>query len=423
MIEPGKRIAVIGCGVAGLTAAWLLARKHEVHCFERNDYAGGHTRTLTIPDGADSGLQVDTGFIVMNHRNYPLFTRVLEQLGVELQDSTMSFSYLDERTGYAYSGEGFGTIFPEAGYFLKPTHWQMLLDIKRFGKVGYEDLQSGYVKGKALGEYLDSRNFCQAFKDQYMYPMGAAIWSSPLSDMADFPAEPYLHFFENHGLLRLHNRPMWRVVKGGSKMYVTRMLADFKNQPQLSSPPASIQRENGQVRLKFTDREDALFDHVIIGAHADEALKLLGDPSAEEQRLLGAWRYQDNEVVLHTDDSILPKHRKLWSAWNFTREPENVDNSPVSVSYYMNLLQGFKASRSYLVTLNRRGTIPEESIINRTRLTHPYYNKEAMATQPQLGQLNGERNTWFCGSYFGYGFHEDAVRSAVNVAKGFGIEL
>ena len=418
-----QKIAVVGCGVAGLTAAWLIGRKHDVHLFEKNDYAGGHTRTLKVPEGADAGTSVDTGFIVMNHRNYPCFTEVLEQLGVAVEDSSMTFSFYDQQTDYGYAGNSLKTLFPSTSYYYKPKHLSFVLDLLRFSRIGYRDLNSGYLKGKSLGKYCKERRFGHAFLNNYLYPMGAAIWSSPIEEVHGFPAQPYLHFLENHGLLRLTNRPQWKFVKGGSRTYVEEMLKQLDHAPRLSSTLAGIRRHDTGVTL-FTHKGDSLeFDHVVIGTHADEALKLLIDPSEKEEKLLSPWRYQQNEVVLHTSPTHLPPDRKLWASWNFTREQGQLDERPVSVSYYMNRLQNLQTKNNYIVTLNPGVEIPEESVVNRTTLTHPLYSFESMDTQDKLRANNGSQNTWFCGSYFGYGFHEDAVRSAVEVAQGFGIEL
>jgi uncharacterized protein len=418
-----KRIAVVGCGVAGLTAAWLLQRKHEVHLFEKNDYAGGHTRTLKVPEGPDSGTPVDTGFIVMNHRNYPNFTEVLKQLDVALEDSSMTFSFYDNATDYGYSGNSIGSLFPKLSYLFKPKHLAFVRDLYRFAKIGYRDLNSGFLAGKTLGDYCNERGFGGAFLQNYLYPMGAAIWSSPIAEMRAFPAQPYLHFLENHGLLRLTNRPQWRVVKGGSRTYVRAMLKTFQHEPQLNAAPQHISRSEDGVTLHMPDGQNLQFDHVVIGAHADEAFKLLSDPSAEETNNLSPWRYQPNEVVLHTDIAQLPPGKSLWASWNFVREAGDAETRPVAVSYYMNRLQNLRTEHDYIVTLNPSQPIAEETVINRTTLTHPLYSFESMATQPRLREMNGQHNTWFCGSYFGYGFHEDAVASAVDVAKGFGIEL
>lgn len=417
------KIAVVGCGVSGLTAAWLLSREHTVHLYEKNDYAGGHTRTLTVPDGPDAGTPVDTGFIVMNHRNYPLFSRVLELLEVELADSSMTFSFYDQETGYGYAGNGIGSLFPSLSYCFNPRHLGFIKDLWRFARIGYRDLQSGFLEGKTLGQYFAERSFGDAFLQNYLYPMGAAIWSSPVETMQGFPAQPYLHFLENHGLLRLTNRPQWRYVKGGSRTYVAALLRQFEHPPNLGAAPAGIRRQAGRVELITQTGTALAYDHVVIGTHADEALKLLIDPSETEQALLGPWRYQPNDVVLHTSPTHLPPARKLWASWNFMREPGQSAQRPVSVSYHMNRLQNLQTEHDYIVTLNPGVAIPESSLLNRTTLTHPLYSFESMATQPGLRANNGAQNTWFCGSYFGYGFHEDAVRSAVELAQGFGIEL
>ena len=417
------RVAVVGCGVAGLTAAWLLQRKHEVHLFEKNDYMGGHTRTLEVPQRDGSFLPVDTGFIVMNHRNYPNFTKVLKQLNVELADSSMTFSFYDSVSKYGYSGNSLGTLFPSIDYFFRSGHLRLVCNLMRFAKVGYRDLQSGFLEGKTLGEYCAERQFSDSFLNHYLYPMGAAIWSSPISEMHAFPAKPYLHFLENHGLLRLTNRPQWKYVKGGSNTYVKAMLKVFKHPYNLNAAPASIQRTPEGVRLHMRTGATLEFDHVIIGAHADEALKLLADPSTAERQNLGSWRYQPNTVTLHTDSSQLPPKQKLWSSWNFVRESASNDERPVSVSYYMNRLQNLQTDCDYIVTLNNTRPIPDSYIVNTTTLTHPLYSFESMATQDRLRHMNGQQNTWFCGSYFGYGFHEDAVCSAIEVAQKFGITL
>tara|TARA_R100000027_G_scaffold958_1_gene1100 strand:- start:10367 stop:11656 length:1290 start_codon:yes stop_codon:yes gene_type:complete len=418
-----QRIAVIGAGVAGLTAAWLLQRKHDVTIFEKNDYVGGHTRTLRVPNGPDKGTPVDTGFIVMNHRNYPLFTKVLEQLKVRLCDSSMTFSYYDHAHRYGYSGNSLTSLFPRFRDYVSPRHLRLIRDLWRFAKIGYSDLQSGYLDGRTLGEYFQDRSFSHEFLNNYVYPMGSAIWSSPIAQMHRFPAEPYLHFLENHGLLRLTNRPTWKYVEGGSRSYVDTMLKQFNNAPRLCSAPKGIERRNGKVHLHTEDGQVESYDHVVIGAHADEALKLLLDPSDAEKCLLGAWTYQPNTVILHTDTTQLPPAAKLWSSWNFVRQPGDQSDRPVSVSYLMNRLQNLQTQEQYIVTLNPSSPIDPATVINRTTLTHPLYSFASMKTQSPLRQLNGERNTWFCGSYFGYGFHEDAVRSAVDVASAFQIEL
>jgi predicted NAD/FAD-binding protein len=410
-------VAVIGAGVAGLTAAWKLQHACNVTLFEKNDYIGGHTRTLTVPDGPDGGTAVDTGYIVMNHRNYPHFSALLREWEVELEDSDMSFSYHDVTSGYAYAGTTLRGIFPSWRHLVSPPHWTLLRELRRFGAVGTRALQDGTAKTQSLGDFLEVHAFSPVFRDRYLFAMGAAIWSSPPESLADFPAEPYLHFFQNHGLLTLKNRPQWRVVRGGSQTYVRKALKRLNADVRVGETPDKVFRTPEKVDLVFSDGRKMTFDHVVIGAHADEALQLLGDPDAEESRLLGAWTYQPNEVVLHTWEDVMPVPRPCWASWNFAREIGFDANKPVSVTYWMNRLQNLKTYRHYFVTLNRLGDIPEEHVINRTVLHHPQYTRAAMDSQAPLREHNGARNTWLVGSYFGFGFHEDAVKSAVDMSE------
>lgn len=418
-----QRIAVIGSGVAGSTAAWLLSRRHEVHLFEKNETLGGHTRTLTIGEGPDAGTPVDTGYIVMNHRNYPHFTEVLRQLKVELANSTMSFSYYDRANHYGYCGKGIRGLFPNPAYLAKPRHLALLRDLWRFARIGYADLQSGFLEGKTLHQYCLERNFSESFRERYLYPMGAAIWSSPVAQLRKFPAQPYLHFLENHGLLRLHNRPQWKYIPGGSRTYIERMREALPHPPQTNAPVQRIARnQQNSVSLLLADGSRHEFDQAVIATHADQALALLQNPTPEETRCLSPWRYQDNTVTLHTDPTQLPKNKKLWSAWNFVRSPGDQDTRPVAVTYHMNQLQHIPSDTPYLVTLNQDNFINPDTIINATTLAHPLYDFDSLATQPGLATMNGKDRLWFCGSYFGYGFHEDAVRSAIEVASQLGIE-
>lgn len=407
-------VAVVGAGVAGLTAAWELRNAARVAVYEKNDYIGGHTRTLAVPDGPDAGTPVDTGFIVMNHRNYPHFTRLLAEWEVELEDSDMSFSYHDQTSGYAYAGTTFRGVFPTAGHFFSASHWKLLRELRRFGLTGSLTLEDGSAASESLGVFLDRHHFSELFRERYLFAMGAAIWSSPPESLADFPAEPYLNFFKNHGLLTLKDRPQWRVVSGGSHSYVRAALARLKADVHTGETPEKIFRSPEGVDLCFSDGRKKRFDHVVIGAHADQALKLLGDPDEDEKRLLGAWTYQPNQVALHGWEGVMPEPRPCWASWNFAREPGFDASRPVSVSYWMNRLQNLKTARNYFVTLNRVGDLPDERVIDRAVLHHPQYDLAAMNTQRPLSDRNGARNTWLVGSYFGYGFHEDAVRSAVD---------
>jgi predicted NAD/FAD-binding protein len=417
-----RRVAVVGAGVAGLTTAWLLAPNHAVTLFDREARAGGHTNTVTIPDGPDAGTPVDTGFIVMNHRNYPRFSRLLERLGVELQDSDMSFSFHCERTRFHYAGNGFDGLFAQRRHLASPSFWTMLAGMARFNAVARRDLAAGSLASVTLAEYARERRVSDAVSSRYLLPMGSAIWSAPMDEIGRFPAEAFLRFFENHGLLGFRGQPQWRTVKGGSHTYVRAMLASLTGTLRLSDEVRGVRRPGRGVEVVLQDRTER-FDDVVIATHADEALRLLVDPSPEERRLLGAWRYSENRTVLHTDISVLPPRRRAWSAWNFAREAGANGASPVSVTYHMNRLQRLRVERDYCVTLNRRGPIAPGSVLREMTYTHPLYTFDSLATQPGLRRLNGTNGTWYCGSYFGWGFHEDAVRSGAEVALAFGAEL
>jgi len=416
------RLAVIGCGVAGLTAAHLLQRRYDVTVFERNDYPGGHTHTIVLPDGPDAGTPVDTGFIVCNNQTYPLFHRLLDQLGVPLRDSVMSFSYHDEDTGFHYSGGDLNGLFAQRRNLFRPAFWRLLFEIRRFCRGGGAALAVEAVPSVTIGEYLRQGRYSREFLDWYLVPMMAAIWSAPPAETTAFPAAALLRFFRNHGLLSLRDRPTWQTVVGGSHAYVQAFVKQFCGTLRLSCPVRAVRRTERGAMVAATCGE-AEFDKVIIAAHADEALTLLADPSPEERRLLGPWRYQNNRVVLHSDPIVLPPTPRAWASWNYAREPAADPTLPVSVSYYMNRLQGFQTQRHYCVSLNRHRPVASTSIVRELEYAHPIYTFASMGTQGELASLQGVRQTYFCGSYFGYGFHEDAVRSGAAVGRLLGVDL
>jgi len=417
---PGT-IAVIGGGVAGLSAAFLLQEKFKVTLFERNDYVGGHTHTIVIPSGPDEGIPLDTGFIVLNDRTYPTFHRFLRRLGVSVRASDMSFGFHDERTGLQYSGSGLNGLFAQRVNLFKPSFHRMLWEIRRFGKEGEEDLKKG-ATAPTLGKYLESKRFSREMIDQYLLPMGSAIWSTPPGEIWDFPTETFLGFFKNHGLLNLSDRPQWQTVVGGSHSYVRAFLKDFRGEVRKSSGVTSVRREGEGVVLSQGNLVER-FDKVVIATHADEALELLEDPSQDERRLLGSWRYQDNHTVLHSDVSVLPPNRRAWASWNYVVERDAPPGGKTSLSYHMNRLQGLKAQKQYCVTLNRSVPPREGETIREFFYHHPTYSLASVKSQGELPRLNGVRNTYFCGSYFGYGFHEDAVKAGVAVGRALGVEL
>lgn len=415
-----RKIAVVGGGVAGLVSAWLLSRKHTVTLFEKNAYVGGHTNTLTVGDGPDAGLAVDTGFIVCNDRTYPNFHRFLKELGVGVRAADMSFGFHDEASGLQYAGTDFNGLFAQRRNLLDPRYWRMLKELLRFNRIGARSLQDGSAEGLTLGAWLSKNGFQGWVLDHYIIPMGAAIWSAPFEQMLSFPAHTYLRFFSNHGLLTVTDMPQWQTVVGGSSSYVKAFLERFQGTVHQGRPVAWVSRSLEGVTLGFDGGAEESFDTVVLAGHADESLKLLRDPSSDEKRLLGPWRYQANSTVLHWDTRLLPPNRRAWASWNYLRPTAGSTQAPVSVTYHMNRLMGLQAHRDYCVTLNLDERIDPTKIVKTLDYKHPVFSADAVATQLVLPRLNGQRHTYFAGSYFRYGFHEDAVLSATLVGQAFG---
>ncbi len=417
------KIAIIGGGVAGVTAAFILQKAHDITLFEKNSYIGGHTCTVVLEDGPDRGTPVDMGFIVLNNQTYPTFTKLLNQLNVPVRPSEMSFSFVCEKTGLEYAGTSLKGLFSQKKNLVSPHFLKMLADILRFGKQSTRDLMNHQLNGFTLGEYLQKHSYGQGFVSEYLLPMASAIWSSPAGEILQFPAGTFVHFLRNHGLLSFRNRPCWQTVSGGSHSYIKAFLEKFRGDIRLSMAPTEIERRNDGITIHTSDGKAERFDRLVMAAHADQSLKLLKDPSPAEESLLGAWSYQKNIAVLHTDSSLLPSHPDARASWNYRRVAGKDLEAPVSVSYWMNRLQGLNTRENYLVSLNPTRPIPGDKIIRSVEFEHPLYNFQSVATQNRLPSLNGKQNTYYCGSYFGYGFHEDAVKSGVQVARCFGLEL
>jgi len=417
------KIAVVGGGVAGIVSAYLASRRHDVTLFERNDYIGGHTNTVVISDGQDKGIPVDTGFIVLNDRTYPLFNRFLSQLKVSVAKTDMSFSYTDTKTGLQYASMDFDGIFAQRENLLKPSFWSLLRGILRFNAVTRKRLNEGALTGITLGAHLEKEGIARKVAKEFVLPMAGAIWSAPDGRIAEFPAETFARFYENHGLLSLTEHPQWYFIEGGSQTYVRAFLKGFRGKAVPNSEIDSIRRLPSEVRIKRRGGDEESFDRVIIATHADEALRILSDPSPEETRLLSPWWYSANDTVLHRDTTFLPMNQRAWACWNYRREAETGDDDPVTLTYDMTRLQRLQTQARYCVTLNPSKAIAAEHLIRRIPYTHPIYSFASLETQKDLSRLNGKNGTFFCGSYFGYGFHEDAVRSAVEVGRLLGIEL
>lgn len=415
------RIAIVGGGVAGITAAYLLQRDHQVSLYEKNSYIGGHTHTITIPSGPDAGTPVDTGFIVLNDRTYPILNRLFRELGVSIRKSDMSFGYFHEKSGFQYASRNLKSLFAQRRNLRDPGYWFMLAEILLFNRLVRNRLNKGMLAAVTLGQFLHRFRFSDRFRKQYLFPMVAAIWSAPDLAVDRFPMLTFARFFDNHGLLTIHHHPQWYHVAGGSHTYVKAFLEQFQGEVFTRADIVSIERRNGGVTIKDADGAAQTFDQVVIATHADEAYRLLADPSNDEQRLLGAWRYSTNQTYLHTDLAWMPSNPNAWASWNIIRGARSDRGSPVTLTYHMNRLQQLKTRNQYLVTLNPFRPIAEDKIIARMTYTHPVFTFGSLGTQPDLPGLNGVRNTFFCGSYFGYGFHEDAARSGVQAASAIGV--
>ncbi|PKM23112.1 MAG: FAD-dependent oxidoreductase [Gammaproteobacteria bacterium HGW-Gammaproteobacteria-14] len=414
-----KKIAVVGAGISGLTAAWVLGRDHEVVVFEADARIGGHTCTVPVKDGATE-QQVDVGFIVFNNRTYPNFEKLLGQLGVGRQPAEMGFAISCERTGVEYCGDGLGGLFAQKRNLLSPSHWRMILDILRFNRSA-SALLNTEAGELPLGEYLRQEGYSRAFLDHYILPMGGAIWSCSDKDMEAFPAKFFVRFFDNHGLLTINNRPQWYVVPGGSTRYVEKLLAELKADVRAATPVLEVSRQEQGVTIRSSSGVEN-FDEVIFACHSDQALALLADANMDEKQLLGNIPYQNNEVVLHTDTRLLPRSRRAWSSWNALLPKVRGDR--VQVTYNMNILQGIKSEQTWCVTLNATDRIDPQKIVRRFNFSHPLFTQEGMASRGALlEKINGNQHTWFCGAWCRNGFHEDGVVSALNVAAGFGAEL
>jgi uncharacterized protein len=404
------RVAVIGAGISGLGAAWRLSRDHEVTLFEANDYLGGHTHTHRL-DVAGQTLAVDTGFIVFNDRHYPLLTQLFAELGVQSRPTTMSFSVRNAATGLEYGATGFDSLFCQRRNLWSPRFWGMLRDLRRFYREAPALLRAP-GPGPTLGDYLAAQRFGAAFRDEHLVPMAAALWSAPASRILEFPAQYLVRFMANHEMLQLSGRTPWRVVAGGSATYVAAMRARWRVVERLNCPVRSVRRDGGGVQIMSPAGAER-FDQVVFGCHSDEALKLLADASDLEREILGAIPYQDNEVTLHTDASLMPDSPKAWAAWNayVPAEPQEL----CTVSYCMNLLQGLASPVPLIVTLNRTAAIDPTRILRRMQYRHPVYTLQSFAAQARRREIQGRRRTWFAGAYWGWGFHEDGLRSAVEV--------
>jgi predicted NAD/FAD-binding protein len=414
-----ERIAVVGAGIAGLSAAWLLSRRYQVTLFEANDYLGGHTNTVDVTLGGTSA-PVDTGFLVFNDRTYPNLVALLAHLGVPHALSNMSFSVRVDEEKLEWAGSNLATIFAQKRNLIKPEFWRMLKEILRFNRESTQALMTGRGCEGSLGDFLDRHGFGRAFRDWYLLPMSGAIWSCPTLRMLDYPAETFFRFCHNHGLLGISNRPDWKTVLGGGREYVSRLAAEISD-VRVATPISSAVRTARGVRIRTAAGATETFSQAIFACHSDQTLKILEDASAAEHRVLSRVGYQMNHAVLHTDPSLLPRSREAWAAWNYVAGSTGPEGRPVSVSYLINRLQPLPFEKPVLVTLNPTHEPKADSVIERFEYAHPIFDCAAIEAQRELPLIQGMNGTWFCGAWTGYGFHEDGLRSALNIVNGLGV--
>jgi hypothetical protein len=409
------RLAIIGAGISGLSAAWRLQSHHDVTLFEAGSTPGGHTHTTDVRV-AGRRYAIDTGFIVFNQRHYPLFTELLDALGVASQPTEMSFSVRSDRSGVEYGSASLNALFAQRRNLLQPRFARMLWDVRRFMKeAGEANLPDDRT---TVAEYVETRGYSDGFVDEYLVPLGASLWSSPPQHFRAFSMRFVIEFMRNHALLQVSGQPVWRVVCGGSRTYVNALLAGFRGTLLLNRPVRSVQRLSDRVGIIDSTGDQAAFDHVVFACHADQALRLLADASPVERAVLGAFSYQRNEVVLHTDTSVLPRRRRAWASWNY--HVPSAERDAVSVTYDMNRLQRLEAPVQFNVTLNGTDLVHPDRVLGRFTYEHPVFTPGREGAQQRHAELVGVNRTSFCGAYWGYGFHEDGVRSGMAVAEALG---
>ena len=425
------RIAVVGAGVSGLLVAHLLHEAHEVVVFEAGDHAGGHANTVRV-DTPNETHHVDTGFVVFNDRNYPGFERLLARLSIGWQRSTMSFSVSDGAGDFEYSSASALGLYAKPAHLLSPRFQRMVADLVRFNRAARE-LLSQEREDPSLGEWLERQRFSRAFIERLIVPQVAAVWSADPSQRWSFPARFLVQFFANHGMLSFVGRPRWRTIPGGSVRYVRALAEPLGERLRLRTPVDSVERHDDHVLVRARGRQDERFDELVLATHSDQALTLLADAGAAEHEILGAIPYQHNEAALHTDVRMLPRRRRAWASWNYHLRPPSqgasaegesgVPESGVAITYHMNRLQSLRAERELCVTLNRTAEIDPAKLIRTIPYAHPLYTAAGVVAQRRHEEISGRNRTHYCGAYWGWGFHEDGVRSAVRVAERFGARL
>jgi predicted NAD/FAD-binding protein len=421
-MNSSQRIAIIGSGISGISSAHLLQKKFSVSLFEKDSRLGGHTNTITLSSGPDAGTPVDTGFIVFNDRTYPNFIRLLSEWGVSSQASDMSFSYWDRETDFCYAGTNLNGLFAKRRHLFSAQYWHFLKEITLFNKAALDDLRlrPRELEDMTLAHYVEKLGLSTNFKRWYLWPMAAAIWSASQELIDQFPASTFLHFFRNHGLLELKNRPLWRTIQGGSHSYIKAFEKSFSGQINREEAAVKIIRHSQKIEILTSQNRRHFFDFAVLACHADDALSLIESPTKLEKKLLGAWSYSKNRTFLHTDLSFMPKRRAAWASWNYVSDAQEKLGNSVTLTYDMNRLQNLKTKQRYLVTLNPTREIPQEHLITEILYTHPQYTLEALQSQKQLHEIQGVDRLYFAGAHFGFGFHEDGAKSGFEIARRLG---
>lgn len=415
------KIAIIGSGISGLTSAYLLHKKHDITLFESNNYIGGHTNTITVNDENNNQLNVDTGFIVYNNDTYPNFVKILNKLKVETQPSTMSFSLSCERSGMEYGTGNLKALFGNKSNIISFQFYKLLFGIFTYFKKAKTFLKHNNDFSYTVHDFIKSAKINNYTYEKFILPMASAIWSTNFDEIEQMPAKYLFEFYKNHDLLSINPSKKWRVIKGGSKQYVSKLIKPFENRIRINSKVHSIKRDKNTIYLKSDHNEKEEFNAVILACHSDQALKILEDSTNQEKEILANIPYQLNQAILHTDTSVLPKNKKMWSSWNSYIPKEQ--NSNVSLTYNMNILQSIKSKNTFCVSINMENNINPSKIIKKINYSHPTFNKKSVFAQSQKNRISGIKNTYFAGAYWRYGFHEDGVLSALDVCKNFGVEI
>ncbi len=413
------RIAIVGSGIAGLGCAHFLHRHYDITVFEQNSYAGGHTNTVTVREGQEE-LPVDTGFMVFNHVTYPLLTRLFQELEVVTKATSMSFSVSHEPTGYEYNGSSAALLFGQRKNLLSPRFWKFLMKINRFNEEAVKALEDPRYATMSLGEYVKARGYGDDFLNLFIIPMGSAVWSTPPELMLRFPAVTLMRFWHNHGFLGLHTQHPWRTVKNGARTYVQKLTAPFRERVRTNSPVQRVERAEGGVKVFTANGGVEKFDKVILASHADQSLNMLADPTDTERTLLKCFKYQPNVATVHTDETVMPKTKRCWASWNYRIAQKAEGGIEPSTHYWMNSLQGVSERTNYFVSVNGEEAIAKDKVLRTIAYEHPLFDLSAINAQedlPKLNRISRDQTTYFCGSYFRYGFHEDAFASSVSLCR------